>query len=169
MLRKLIAGLVALLAVTCGVGAQSPAKPGVVVEEVWARATPGNAQSGVAYLNITNTGTTPDRLLSVSSTVAEKTELHENKTEDGVMKMRPEAPVALKPGETVTLKPGGDHLMLMGLKQPLKEGDSIPLTLLFEKAGAIQVTAKVAKVGAMRAGDGGMENMDHGAMPHGNQ
>jgi periplasmic copper chaperone A len=171
MLRKLVAGLVALLAVTSGAWAQSPAKPGIVVDKVWARATPGNAQTGAAYLSITNTGTAPDRLLSVSSTVAEKAELHENKTENGIMKMRPKAPVAFKPGETVTLKPGGDHLMLMGLKQPLKEGDSITLTLIFEKAGAVQVTARVAKVGAMGAGEmghGGMGDMGNGAMPHGN-
>lgn len=171
MLWKLVAGAVALLAVASGAAAQSPAKPGIVVDKIWARATPGNARTGAAYLSVTNTGTTPDRLLGVSSPVAEKAELHENKTENGIMKMRPKAPIALKPGETVTLKPGGDHLMLIGLKQPLKEGESFPLTLTFEKAGAVQVTAKVAKAGAMSADKmgqgGGMAPMDHGGMQHG--
>ena len=154
MLRKLVAGLVALLAVTSGAWAQSPAKPGIVVDNVWARATPGNAQTGAAYLSITNTGTAPDRLLSVSSTVAEKAELHENKTENGIMKMRPKAPVSLKPGETVTLKPGGDHLMLMGLKQPLKEGDTVHVYVLAN--GHPQATPMMATASTLATPNGPM-------------
>lgn len=171
MLWKFVAGTVALLAVAAsGSVAQSPAKPSIVVDKIWARATPGHAQTGAAYLSVTNNGAAPDWLVGASSPVAEKAELHESKIENGVMQMRPKGPVTLKPGETLMLKPGGNHIMLMGLKQPLKEGDSFPLTLTFEKAGALQVTAKVMKAGAMSAGEmghSGMGSMDHGAMSPG--
>ena len=116
------------------------------VSNAWARATPGKAENGAAYLTIQSP--TPDRLLSVSSPVAKKAELHTMSMEGMVMKMRPLADVDIPAGQPVTLKPGGQHVMLLGLDAPLREGQSFPLTLTFEKAGTRTVTVAIEKPGA---------------------
>jgi hypothetical protein len=127
---------------------------GIKVDQVWARATPGAAKTGAIYLTVTNTGTAPDTLEGAASTpAAEHADLHEMKMDNGVMKMRPIKSLAIAPGKSVSLEPNGYHIMLTGLKAPLKEGQSVPLTLTFEHAGTQQVTASVAKVGAMHAGE----------------
>jgi hypothetical protein len=115
----------------------------------WARATPPTAPTGGGYLSIKNTGTEPDRLVSASSPAAETVQVHEMKMEGNVMRMRPlEGPLEIKPGETVTLAPGGLHMMMMGLKAPFKQGERVPLTLVFEKAGKIDVELHVEAMGA---------------------
>ena len=116
------------------------------VTSAWARATPAKAENGVAYLTIRSP--TPDRLVSVSSPVAKKAELHTMSMEGMVMKMRPLAGLDIAAGQPVTLKPGGEHIMLLGLNGPLREGQSFPLTLTFEKAGMREVTVAVEKPGA---------------------
>ena len=116
------------------------------VSNAWARATPAKAENGVAYLTIRSP--TADRLLSDSSPVAKKTELHTMEMSGMVMKMRPLAGLDIPAAQPVTLKPGGDHVMLLGLNGPLREGQSFPLTLTFEKAGAREVTVAVEKPGA---------------------
>ena len=116
------------------------------VSDAWARATPAKAENGVAYLTIRTP--TPDRLVSVSSPVAKKAELHTMEMAGMVMKMRPLAGLDIPAGQSVTLKPGGEHIMLMGLNGPLREGQSFPLTLTFAKAGAREVTVPVEKAGA---------------------
>jgi copper(I)-binding protein len=116
------------------------------VSNAWARATPAKAENGVAYLTIRSP--TPDRLVSVSSPVAKKAELHTMEMAGMVMKMHPMAGLDIPAGQPVTLKPGGEHIMLMGLNGPLREGQSFPLTLTFEKAGAREVTVAVEKPGA---------------------
>ena len=116
------------------------------VSNAWARATPAKVENGVAYLTIRSP--TPDRLVSVSSPVAKKAELHTMEMAGMVMKMRPLAGLDIPAGQSVTLKPGGEHIMLMGLNGPLREGQSFPLTLTFEKAGAREVTVPVEKAGA---------------------
>ena len=116
------------------------------VTSAWARATPAKAENGVAYLTIRSP--TPDRLVSVSSPVAKKAELHTMSMEGMVMKMRPLAGLDIAAGQPVTLKPGGEHIMLLGLSEPLREGQSFPLTLTFEKAGMREVTVAVEKPGA---------------------
>ena len=116
------------------------------VSDAWARATPAKAENGVAYLTIRTP--TPDRLVSVSSPVAKTAELHTMEMAGMVMKMRPLAGLDIPAGQSVTLKPGGEHIMLMGLNGPLREGQSFPLTLTFEKAGAREVTVPVGKAGA---------------------
>ena len=128
---------------------------GIHVDQVWARATPGGAKTGVMYLSVTNTGTAPDKLVGASTPVAAKAEVHESKSANGVMQMRPVSTLTIAPGKTVVLQPDGYHLMLTGLKQPLKEGEHVPLTLVFEHAGKRQVTAEVEKIGALRPSDGG--------------
>jgi periplasmic copper chaperone A len=116
------------------------------VTSPWARATPAKAENGVAYLTIRSP--TADRLLSVSSPVAKKAELHTMGMSGVVMKMRPLASLDIPAGQPVTLKPGGEHIMLLGLNGPLHEGQSFPLTLTFENAGAREVTVVVEKPGA---------------------
>jgi periplasmic copper chaperone A len=132
-----------LIAAPCIAYAQ---QNGVQVQHTWSRATvPG--QTGVIYLTISDTGA-PDRLTSVASPVAASAALHESFSENGVSKMREIAGLAVSPGAPVTLAPGGYHIMLMGLKQPLKQGDAFPVTLTFEKAGAVTATVTVEKPGA---------------------
>lgn len=118
----------------------------IVIERPWARATP--VKVGGAYMTIRNRGTGPDRLVKVASPAAEKAEIHETRIESGTAMMRATGALELKPGATVELKPGGLHLMLMGLERPLKEGERLKLILTFEKAGTIEVEASVEKAGA---------------------
>ena len=101
---------------------------------------------GAAYLTLVSPS--GDRLTGIASPAA-KTQLHEMTNDHGVMKMREVSAIDLPPGEKVTLKPGGLHIMMMGLKQPLRPGESVPLTLRFEKSGTREVNAAVGKVGAM--------------------
>ena len=143
----------------------------VEVDNAWARATPGKAENGAAYLTLVSPS--GDRLTSVSTPDAQKAELHNMTMEGGVMQMRPLAGVDLPAGQKVTLKPGGMHIMLVGLRQPLKQGDTFPLTLSFEKAGRKEVTVAIQGPGAMgpQAGSSGnapMGNMPMGNMPTGN-
>jgi periplasmic copper chaperone A len=151
-LRLMIAAALSLATMSSAVvGADGPK-----IDRAWARATSDAAQSGVAYF--TTSSPTADRLIGVASPVAERTELH--------MQMRAvEGGVAMAAGQVVKLKPGGLHVMLMNLKHPLKEGDSFPLTVTFERAGRRQVTVKIEKAGAMDAMD--HTSTDHGAMNHG--
>ena len=115
----------------------------------WARATPKGAQVGGGYLKITNTGSAPDRLVSGSSPVASKFELHEMSMSGGVARMRELTNgLEIEPGETIELKPGGSHVMFVGLKQPLERGKLFTATLQFEKAGKVDVEFKVEPIGA---------------------
>jgi hypothetical protein len=116
------------------------------VDHAWARATPGKADNGAAYVTITSP--TADRLVSASTPVAKKAELHTMSMQGMVMKMRPISGVDIPAGQPVSLKPGGEHIMLMGLNEQLREGRSFPLTLDFEKAGPRTVTVTVEKAGA---------------------
>ena len=115
----------------------------------WARATPPTAPSGGGFLTVTNTGTTADRLVSVSSPAAAQVQVHEMKMDGTIMRMRElENGLEIPPGATVALAPGGLHLMMMGLKAPLKEATRVPVTLVFEKAGKIDVEMQVMALGA---------------------
>jgi copper(I)-binding protein len=116
------------------------------IDNAWAGATPGKSEIGAAYVTITSP--TADRLVSASTPVAKKAELHTMSMQGMVMKMRPISGVDIPAGQPVNLKPGGEHIMLMGLNQPLREGQSFPLTLDFEKAGPHTVTVTVEKAGA---------------------
>jgi copper(I)-binding protein len=119
----------------------------------WARATTPGAQTGGGYLKLENNGAA-DRLVSVSSSVSQSSELHSMSMEGNVMKMEMlDKGVDLPAGKTVELKPGGMHIMLVGLKAPLKEGTSFPLKLKFEKAGEITVDVKVESLTANPAAD----------------
>jgi copper(I)-binding protein len=133
---------------------------GIAVDHVWARATPKGAATAAGYLTLLNRGTSDDRLLGATSPVAEKIQFHSMTNDHGVMKMEELPAIDLHPGVPATLKPGGIHMMITGLKQQLKEGETFPLTLIFEKAGSVSTTARVGKIGAMsepdpQAGGGG--------------
>lgn len=131
----------------------------LVISHAWSRATPGGAKVGGGYLTIENKGSAPDRLIGGSGDVAGKVEVHEMAVNNGVMTMRPlEKGLAIEPGKTVQLAPGGYHLMLMDLKSPLKQGDKVPVTLEFEKAGKVKLSLEVQGVGAQ--GPAGTDNSD---------
>jgi copper(I)-binding protein len=159
--NHLIAGiLLGLLAGGHGY-AQTPASNTITIEHPWARATPAGAKTGAAYVTLINTGPSADRLLGATSPMAEKIQFHSVLEEVGVSRMREMPAVEIAAGAKVVFKPGDMHMMMVGLKQPLKEGQTIPLALRFEKAGNVDVTVSVAKVGAMQPGD--MDGLMHGA------
>ncbi len=144
-----VALLVALLAATDALASEYTLGT-LRIDDPWARATPATAKAGGGYLVIRNTGATADRLVSARSPAADKAEVHEMKMEGSVMRMRElDHGLDIPAGGTVTLAPGGLHVMLMGLKAPLKLGTKVPLTLVFEKAGSIDVELDVESMGAM--------------------
>jgi copper(I)-binding protein len=129
----------------------------------WVRATPKGASVGGGYMTITNTGTTPDRLVGGASDVAGRFEVHEMSMDGGVMKMRamPKG-IEIAPGKTVEFKPGGYHVMFMALKQPFEQGKMVKATLEFEKAGKVEVMFAVEGLGAQApAGGHSMPGMKH--------
>ena len=131
----------------------------LVIAAPWARATPGGAKVGGAYLKITNTGAEADRLIGGSLPIAAAVEVHEMSMTDGIMKMRKlENGLEIKPGQTVELKPGGYHIMFTGLREGLKQGQPVKGTLRFEKAGTVEVEYRVAPIGA-QSGDESMKSM----------
>jgi periplasmic copper chaperone A len=137
----LVAGIV------LGAGTAAAQTRQIEVTNAWARATPGRSDVGAAYVTIQSP--TADRLVAASSPVAKKVELHTMTMSGTVMRMRPVAAIDIPAGQPVTLAPDGLHIMLEGLKKPLRAGQSFPLTLTFEKAGTRMVNVTVQKVGAM--------------------
>lgn len=150
---SLLAGAaVALLAQASLATAQQAGAPSIEISDAWSRATPASAPVGVGFLTLANKGGEADRLLGGSSEVAARVEVHEMSMDGGVMKMREVAGgLEIKPGETRELKPSGYHLMIMGLKRPLKEGEHFKIELKFEKAGAREVEFAVQGIGAAAA------------------
>lgn len=145
--------------------AETPGTNAIVVENVWARATPAGAKTGAVYMTLINNGTIPDRLLGVTTPAAGSVQIHKVSEENGVSSMRELPTMDMAPGTKVIFKPSDMHAMLVGLKQPLKEGQTIPLILNFEKAGRVNVVASVAKVGAMQGGSmGSMMHAPDGSM-----
>jgi len=129
----------------------------ITVVQPWARATPAGATTGAVYMTLANKTDTADRLTAASSDVAGKAQVHEMAVVNGIMEMR-ELPdgLAIPAGGSVTLKPGGYHVMLIGLKKPLIAGQTLPLTLTFAKAGNISITVPIHAIGATQGGQGSM-------------
>ncbi len=145
--------LVALLSVLTGFSGPSVAaefKSGdMVIADPWARASASKMmKAGAAFMMLTNNAATADRVVEAQSTIARKTELHTHLMEGGVMKMRQVEAIDVPAGAAVALKPGGLHVMFMGLHAPLVEGARFSLTLVFEKAGKIEIDVPVMKPGA---------------------
>jgi periplasmic copper chaperone A len=148
----------------------------------WARATPKGAAAGAGYMTITNKGTAPDTVSCVSDDASGQCQIHSMTMEGGVMKMRPvEGGLEIKPGETVTLQPGGYHIMFVNLKHALGQGQSVKATLKFEHAGTVDVEYPIVAIGApapgaaagggtmMQGAGGGMMMQGHGASGPGMQ
>jgi copper(I)-binding protein len=132
----------------------------IAIDHPWTRATPKNAPVAGGYMKITNTGTTPDRLVGGSVEVAKRFEVHEMKMDGGVMKMRElKDGLEIPPGASVELKPGSYHIMMQALSRPLAKGDKIKGSLTFEKAGKIGVEFDVEGIGGSPAG---MKMKEHG-------
>jgi copper(I)-binding protein len=174
MLRKSSLICVFALVISAGPAFAADFSVGALkIHDPWSRATPKGAPVGGGYLTITNTGTTPDRLIGGSTAVSKGFEIHEMTMDKGVMKMRmmPNG-LEIKPGETVTFKPSGYHLMFTGLKSQLTKGEHVDATLKFEKAGEVKVQFDVAGIGAMSAdgskpaGEGGGHDMPGMKMNH---
>jgi periplasmic copper chaperone A len=149
----LVAAFVALSALPAAIaGAQEYKSGSIEVDQPWSTATPRGASVAAGYMTIKNTGTEPDQLTGVTSPVAGKVEVHEMTMENGVMKMRPvTSGLEIKPGQTVELKPSAFHLMLMNLKGPIQRGKPFKATLMFAKAGSIDVEFAVQPLGATSA------------------
>lgn len=128
-----------LLLTACGGG-----DSGITVNEPWARSSPMMERAGAAYMVLENAGSEDDKLVSVTTDVAMMVELHETKEVNGMMEMAPVSGGIVVPANgQAELKPGGYHIMLMQLNEELVAGDTINLTLQFEKAGEVQITAEV--------------------------
>ena len=149
----LAAALAALLATP--VRAEDVKAGDLVITQAWSRATPSGAKVAGAYVTIENKGGAADKLIGGSGDVAGRVEIHEMAMDNGVMKMRPlDQGLVIEPGKTVKLAPGGNHMMLLDLKTQLKQGDKVPVTLQFEKAGKVNVSLDVQGVGAQAPGGG---------------
>lgn len=158
----LVLALVAVLAAASGDAslATETGAGGLRVEHPWARASIGASKTGAAYLTIVNHGEAVALLVGAATPVAEHAGLHTHLMEQGIMKMRPLEAVEVAPGEPTVFKPGGLHIMLMGLRRPLKEGETFPLTLTFRNAGPLEVEVPVLGATSMGHGD----HMEHHQM-----
>ena len=133
----------------------------LLVDHPWARASIGQAPNGAAYMTITTEGQETDRLMGVESDAANRVELHTHLMDNGVMKMRPVEAIEITPGEPTLLQPGGLHVMLMGLKAPLRLGESFQMTLVFERAGRVEVEVKIEE--ATKTTPSAGKDHDHGS------
>ena len=130
------------------------------IDDPYVRLVPPNAPASAAFMVISNSGSAPRQLLKAQSPVAKTVELHTHVNDHGVMKMRPVASIAVESHGQVELKPGSYHIMLIDLKQPLNEGDTVPLALFFDDGSSQQINAPVRKIQAAAPPPA------HGAMPH---
>ena len=142
--------------------AASPVLAQVGIDQPWMRATAPGAKVAGGFMTIKNKGDAPDRLVAAASPVAERVELHVHIHEGGVMKMRQVPGFDVPADGQFVLKPGGAHLMFVNIKRQIKEGEKIPVTLTFEKAGEVQAEYRVGGLGAMGpAGTGHGGGMKH--------
>ena len=143
-------GIAAVLSALLAMAAQAQVAP--KVEAAWARPTVAGQAGGGGFLKITG-GAAADRLVSGSAGVAKAVELHTMEMDGNVMRMRQIDAIEVPAGQTIELKPGGRHIMFVGLTKTLKNGDHFPLTLRFEKAGEVRVDVKVITQAVMPAHD----------------
>ena len=163
MFRRFAAAAVVLFLAALPASAD-PVKAGdLVITDLWTRATPAGAPAAGVYMTIANTGKTDDMLRLVASPAAAKAELHIMQMKDGVMTMRPvEGGIVIPAGGKVELSPDGYHIMLIGPKEPLKEGGKLPLSLTFTHAGTVDTFLAILPIGAR--GPGGTGAMSHDSM-----
>ena len=127
---------------------QNHEKGEIQVRHPWSRATPPGAKVGVAYMEIRNSGSQPDKLVSISTKVAQRVEMHITERQGEVMKMRQVKAFEIPARESYALRPGSSHLMLVDLAQPLKKGERFTMTLRFERAGEIPIELEVQEAGS---------------------
>lgn len=147
MTRRVFLAAAALAGLAAALPPARAQTPMVEVSDAWARATTSSARAGGVFLTLKAIGG-EDRMVSASSPAAEKVELHETWRDGDVMRMRPVPELEVTPGTPVVLKPGGHHIMLIGLKKPLQRGDRFPLTITFAKASPVTATVTVQAAGA---------------------
>lgn len=151
-LSRRVLGAAVLLCFVTSAWTQGQRAGAIRIDRPWTRATPPAASTGAGYLSLTNEGREADRLVGVTSPVAGRAEIHTMEAIDNVARMRWQKDgLALPPGETVELKPGGVHIMFMDLTQPIRPGMRIPITLELQRAGKVQVELLAAPIGAMGA------------------
>jgi copper(I)-binding protein len=155
--RRTVSCLVLSVALIAGGGASAG---DIQVLDAWSRPTPPGIDVGVAYFVIDNRGKN-DRLVGASSPVARRAELHLSRMEDGVMRMKPLDAVEVKSGVPTPFEPGGRHVMLTGLKHPLRAGDAFPLVLNFANGGPVKVQVRVRQTGGTGKES---DEMDHSKM-----
>ena len=124
---------------------------GIVVEHPWARATAPRQPAGAVYVTLRNTGAADDHLIGATTPMAETSGLHTTRNDGGIMRMRPVEVIEVPAGAAATLAPGGHHIMLVGLTEPLEVGNLLPLTLTFEHAGQIDIEVFIDSPGAAAA------------------
>jgi copper(I)-binding protein len=147
-LSKVVAILVLSLIGTAAT-AQETRVGELQISRSWMRATPPGSTVGAWYLEIVNNGEKSDRLVGGSVAVSTSIEIHETKINGGIARMRPIAEgIVLAPQSTTKLEPGGAHIMLVGLKQPLKQGQRVKGTLIFSNAGAVELDVPVESLGS---------------------
>jgi copper(I)-binding protein len=136
-------GLLMSLILPAALIAGSASAAGMKLESAWARTSPPGAQVAAVYLRIDNTGGKSDRLLTIRSDVAASAEVHRTTVVEGIARMRPVSTLHVGADEIVAFEPGGLHVMLFGLKQPLLAGQTFQVELGFELSGKQKVTVKV--------------------------
>jgi copper(I)-binding protein len=144
--------MIALLGLAASPAASADfAAKGLTIGHPWTRPA-GQGGTGAGYLTIANTGKAADVLIGVETPAARSASVHRSAMAGEVMTMRPMAALAIAPGQTVSLQPGGDHIMMVGLTRALSQGEKIPVTLVFQKAGRIQIALLVETTGPAPAG-----------------
>ncbi|MGI9331869.1 MAG: copper chaperone PCu(A)C [Gammaproteobacteria bacterium] len=148
---KLLLPAMAMAALAGGhtAAAQSSRIGDVEIENPWARASVPSAPNGAAYVTLTSRGSEPDRLQSLTTPIAKRVEIHGHRMQDGLMKMERYADLEVAPGASIVFEPGGLHLMLLGLAQPLAQGDTFALTFQFERAGSVTLDVPVQALSTM--------------------
>jgi copper(I)-binding protein len=143
--------------------AAQPPSPEVDATDAWTRAA-GQGRNGAGYVTLRNRGTEPLKLVSGLTAMADRVELHTHIREGDVMRMRPVPEIVLPPGQEVRLEPSGLHLMFIGLRHPLRQGESVPVTLVFERGRTLRIDLQVLAAGARGPGPamGGPSGGRHG-------
>lgn len=153
-IQRFAAGVLLALVISGSAAAGDVTRVGdIEIDTPWARASIGKSRPAVAYLTIRNVGDQPDRLLEVESPTAGHAMLHNSAIDDGVMKMTPLGAADIPSRGEVAFEPGGAHIMLMDLQQPLVEGEQLPLILVFERAGPIEIIAQIGGLAAKEPPD----------------
>jgi len=140
--------VVGLALISVQILAHTHEKGDIQVRHPWSRATLPGAKVSVGYMEIRNVGTQPDRLLSATTPVAQRVEMHVTQRDGEVMKMREVKTFEIPARERYALRPGGSHLMLVDLLQPLKTGERFTMRLRFERAGELEIELEVQEIGS---------------------